>query len=469
MQWAIIRVRRGGSVGSIMPMDSFDRLVLSIMAGLILLTGGVVALGDHVGVPVVGHEPGEDDTPPVTTSIQIAFGETVDTVSAEDHFRIEPAVEGRFSWERNTLIFTPDQALNPNRFYTVTLTAGVESATGRRSNKTLSWSFKPRQPRLVYLSPADAPSQGLWVIGQDKTAPEVLFAPDQGILDYALNRGGTQVALTVYGENLATDILIFDLQTGDRQQVTACSPALCEDPVWSPDGQLIAYERRELNDKGLTGLPQIWLYDLQTGDDSPLFSDREVYGADPIFSPDGTRFAYFDVDARAIRVLPLGGGEGVAIPNRFGETGVFSPGGDGMVYVDIRPVGGQYFPYLWRADLAGEVGLSPLFDEAQEDIAPAWSPDGRWIAFSRRRLDRQGGMTAQGMLYNLETGELCEITHDPNYNNTRFWWDPSGYLLLVQRFSLDGNLAHPELWIYDVDTDRLSLVVENAIDGRWLP
>ncbi len=460
-------MRGGGSVGSIMRMDSFDRLVLSIMAGLVLLTGGVVALGDHVGVPVVGYAPGRDDTPPVTTSIQVTFGEMVDTTSAEEHLSIEPAVDGRFDWERNTLIFIPNRALQTDQVYTVTLAAGVESTTGRQSNKTLSWSFEPRQPRLMYLAPADGSSRSLWVIDQESTTPEELFASD--ILDYALNHDGTQIALTVYGDDVSTDIWIFDLQTGNRQPITACDSALCDNPAWSADGQLIAYERRELTAEGLTGLPQIWLYDLQTGENSALFSDREVNGADPVFSPDGTRFAYFDVDARTIRVLPLSGGEGIAIPCRFGESGVFSPGSDGLVYVDIRPVGGQYFPYLWRADFAGEVGLSPVFDEAQEDSSPAWSPDGQWIAFSRRRLDRQEGITAQGVLYNLETGELREITHDPDYNNTRFWWDPTGQQLLVQRFYLDGNLAHPELWIYDVDTERLSLLVENALDGQWLP
>jgi Tol biopolymer transport system component len=450
-------------------MDSFDRLVLSIIAGLVVLIGGVVALGDHVGVPVVGYTPREGDTPPVTTSIQITFGEMVDTVGAEGHFSIEPAVEGRFRWEHNTLIFTPDPAFQPGQVYIVRLSSGVESATGRRSNRSLSWSFKPRQPRIVYLAPADAPSQGLWVIGQGGVRPEELFAPDQGILDYALNHDGTQIALTVYDNDQATDIWIFDLQNEDKRQVTACSPALCENPAWSIDGRLIAYERRELPAEGLPGLPRVWLYDRQTGENSALFTDGEVYGASPVFSPDGNRLAYFDVDARAIRVLALDGGEGVAVPSRFGETGVFSPTGDGMVYEDIRPVGSQYFPQLWRADFAGEVGLSPLFDEAQEDLAPAWSPDGQWIAFSRRRLDRQGGIAAQGILLHLETGELREITHNPAYNNTHFWWDPTGHLVLVQRFYLDGNLAHPELWIYDVDADRLSLLVENAVDGRWLP
>jgi len=73
------------------------------------------------------------------------------------------------------------------------------------------------------------------------------------------------------------------------------------------------------------------------------------------------------------------------------------------------------------------------------------------------------------MLYDVETGEVQQVTSGDEYNQTVFSWDASGSRVLVQRFRLDEMVAAPELWVYDLATGEMTLLVENAFDGAWLP
>ena len=127
---------------------------------------------------------------------------------------------------------------------------------------------------------------------------------------------------------------------------------------------------------------------------------------------------------------------------------------------------------MYLVDL--EEGGSPreLFDDPQEDQWPAWSPDGRWIAFGRRPLEREVGKFAgQFMLFDTEVGEIQQVTDDAAFNSLDFVWDPGSRYVLFTRFNLEERMARSQIWLYDSATpDRDPvLVAENASGGQWLP
>jgi Tol biopolymer transport system component len=452
-------------------VDSFDRLVGGIILGLIAAIGLVVAAGDRVGLSVDRVSPADGGQPSATTAIRVTFTEPVDRASAETRFRIEPASEGAFSWPGDdTLVFSPAEPLTPSRTYVVTVGPGVVSQRGRRMRRAESWSFTPRGSSVLYLAPGDVQIRGLWVVGLDGGEGREIYSPEYGVFDFEPSPDGSQIALTVFDAEGATDVWLIDASGANPHRLTDCSPASCSGPAWSPDGGLLAYERREQALTGGSGPSRVWLIDPASGDTSPVYEDNQVLGFGPRWSADGERLAFFDANAQAIRVLELDTGQGDLIPSQMGEVGTFDPAGDAMVYVDIRPVGRQYFPQLWEAELGADGGIRPLFsDDAEEDSAPAWSPGGEVLAFARRRLDRQEGWGSQLMLYDFSGERLEQVTDAPEYNNTRFTWEPGGERLLVQRFNLDVTYAKPEIWLYDLGADEFTLLVENGFGGLWLP
>lgn len=449
-------------------MDRFDRIVWGVIAGLILAIGAVIGLGDHVGV-VRDVIPADQSHPPVTTPIRITFSEQVDAASAESRLSFDPAIEGTIRWEEQTLIFQPTSPLLAGQQYTMTLAAGVTSESGRRLSRALNWSFRPREPRVLYLAPANGQVRSLWSVPVDGGEPTLIFAPEFGIFSYAPSFDGSQLAVAVYREDLATDLWLTDADGSHARQITDCAPGQCGSAAWSPDGTLIAYERQEAASGGVPGPSRVWLLDLATGETSPVFQDNQVLGYGPVWSPDGSRLAFFDASVRAIRVLPLSGGDTIVIPSQMGEVGTFSPDGSTMIYTDIRPVGRQFFAELWMASFDAEGGLQPFLEDAEEDQGAVWSPDGKWVAFVRRRLDRTTGFASQLMLYRPETGEFRQATDDPQVNNTLLRWSPAGGWLLVQRFNLEAPNAASELWLYNLDSGEMTLLVDDAFGGQWLP
>lgn len=318
---------------------------------------------------------------------------------------------------------------------------------------------------VLYLAPADAEVQSLWLAPLDGGEPREVFAPERGVLGYAPSPDGAHVAVTVPAGDGGEDIWLVDVLGRVSQPVTTCAPGACRSPAWSADGELLAYERVEPGEE----TSRIWLLDLLTGETLPLYEDAQVAGREPQFSRQGSRLAFYDGNASAIRVVDLESGGAELVASQVGDVGALSPDGSAVVYPDIRAVGRQYFSQLWLATLGAEGDLRSLVDAPQEEHAPAWSPDGRWIAYGSRRLDRSEGMAIQLMLYDMEAGEVQQVTSSAEYNQTVFDWNHEGSRLLVQRFRLDAPDALPELWIYDVATGELTLLVENAFDGTWLP
>ena len=81
--------------------------------------------------------------------LAVTFSEAMDQASAQSAFLLRPQVPGKFAWTANTLIFTPDLALQPNTSYTVTLASDARSQSGESVAAPLSASFQTAPPPAV--------------------------------------------------------------------------------------------------------------------------------------------------------------------------------------------------------------------------------------------------------------------------------------------------------------------------------
>lgn len=86
---------------------------------------------------------------------------------------------------------------------------------------------------------------------------------------------------------------------------------------------------------------------------------------------------------------------------------------------------------LFIGDLAGGP-LAPLTTGAAWDIEPAWSPDGRTIAYA----SDEGG-NENIWLVDVETGERTQLTEESEARMTAPAWDPTGEWLVVRRRTVD--------------------------------
>jgi TolB protein len=176
----------------------------------------------------------------------------------------------------------------------------------------------------------------------------------------------------------------YELQVADADSQNAItitgSPEPLISPVWSPDGQKLAYVSFE--DKK----PVVYVQNLLDGSRRAVARFRGSNSA-PAWSPDGRRLAVTlsKDETSQIYLLNLDTGETTRLMRggALDTEPVFSPDGRWLYFTSDR--GGT--PQIYRLSLAGGE-VSRVTFEGGYNVSPALSPDGRTLAFVHRRDGR---------------------------------------------------------------------------------
>jgi len=109
-----------------------------------------------VSIAVTQPVGGDPQLALITTSIEVAFNEPVET-DAVDAIRLEPAVEGTASWSGTALIFTPADPLELSTGYEVHVEPGIRDLAGNEMTEAPSaFAFETAgRPRIVATDPED--------------------------------------------------------------------------------------------------------------------------------------------------------------------------------------------------------------------------------------------------------------------------------------------------------------------------
>jgi Tol biopolymer transport system component len=467
------------TIGSMAIEKRFHGVVWLVLAILAMSIAAIVLATAAVGVRIVDCSlvDGAQDLP-ITAPIRFTFSQAMEPASVDAHFYIEPEVEGALRWHGRELVFQPEAAWAPDVSYKVTLLAGASSQDGRTLQQDHTWSFRTRAPELLYLGRVQpgAMQRQIFLVPSDGGAPRQLTHHPAGAWDFAVHPQGERITFSVEREDGGSDLWLMDRDGGNQRLLLACPAMTCLAPAWSPDGRLLAYEKRRVRNEGPDLDPEasrIWLLDLETGEERRLF-DYDVALHAPAWAPTGQRLAYLSPLLSGFEIYDLPSGELWQFPSEWGAAPAWAPDGHQLVLSEMSFAGEAIAARLLRIDLASE-SASPLgaADELYRDDSPAWSPAGTWIAFGRQFIDPERRMPGRQLWLVRPDGlDAHPLVAEPMADLYGFAWRPDGAALAYLQVDLSqGFQPVPDVsvWVYDLERDRPRKVADDGVMPRWLP
>ena len=267
-----------------------------------------------------------------------------------------------------------------------------------------------------------------------------------------------------------SDLYIVPTSGGEPKRLTT-SPGADNHPRWSPDGKSVSF----VSDRG--GSPQVWLLPMDGGEARQL-TKLPIGVSGPIWSPKGDKIAFTaevfpgaspeetakkieakDASKSKVRtfdrlmirhwaswdegtrshlfVADASGGEakdltpGLEVntpPEPFGGSSdyAFAPDGEEIAFTaePKKDTAWSTNTDIWTVPVEGGEPKNLTADNLGADGQPAYSPDGRWLAYVRQA---RSGFEADQWVLTLrerETGTISELTKEFDRPVLSFAWDP---------------------------------------------
>jgi len=276
-----------------------------------------------------------------------------------------------------------------------------------------------------------------------------------------------------------------------------------DDPRISPDGRAVAFVMWRLDREANDYIGAIWLVALDGSDPARRFTAGTKQDHAPRWSPDGSRLAFAskrdDDKAKQLYVIPATGGE----PQRLTELDedvtevVWSPDGTRLAFsarvrdpeyqeeddkkrrprrltrlqfkLDNEGWIGDRRRHLFTVPADGSAAATQLTDGDYEDQYPAWSPDGKKIAFvSLRQQDWDVELERHIYLVDAGGGEPAQLTDGEAWYEAPSW-SPDGSQIAC-RYTPGGFdfPRHGQIAVLDVSTGAQRLLT-TSLDRNCSP
>jgi TolB protein len=268
----------------------------------------------------------------------------------------------------------------------------------------------------------------------------------------------TQIAfVSARGNNKEIWVMDYD-GAGQRQLTFLDSIALT--PRWSPDCSRIAFTCYQASGTLLT--PQICVYSNSTSRPN-LWMQSAGINAAPAWSPDGAKIMFTSsrFGNPELFIAEADGNQARQVTNSMGAnvSAVFDPvTGNRVIFVSDR--GGLPQLYMMNAD--GRDAQKLPLPGLEYVVDPAWSPNGKLLTFSSRRLNGNFDL----YVMDLASRQLIELTRDAG-RNERPSWAPDGRHIVFE----STRTGVRQIWSILADGTRprqLTAVGQNE-SPNWSP
>ena len=289
-----------------------------------------------------------------------------------------------------TATLTPTATSTPTQTPTPTVTPTITPWPTRTPRPT--WTPTPSPlagegERILFVS--DAGSDYYRISSMDADGGRRAVLTDDGVND-SLPDWSSEAGQLLFISDREGDIEIYALGPGDYVPRNLTNdPAADWNPDWSPDGTLIAFEsnREDEND-------EIYVMDADGGNVVRL-TDDPAADWQPDWAPDGAKivFASERSGRSDIWVMNADGSDQINLTETENQCDEPTWSPDGRFIAYSGQVDGNWDIYMIDVEQAldgdRDEAVTRLTEDPDGDARPAWSPDGKQIAFVSYRTGNE--------------------------------------------------------------------------------
>ena len=446
-------------------LDSVAGLLIGFM---VLLIAVVIWLGSQMGIRVAAQFSIGNAVGPFGP-LTLVFSEPVDETLVKENFFIQPEVKGVFNWvDARTLHFVPSEPFAPDITYKLVIAPGDLTSQGAFLKKSKSWKFRVRSPLVAYLV-ADANRSRLWTVEPDTGKTNPLTDEFFRIADFDTSHDGEFVVFSAFNEQHGIDLWRVDRSGRNSVLLLPCGLDRCSVPAISPDGSRVAYVREAAGPSSELqfGAPRIWLLNITSKEDAPLYEDQQLLGYKPVWSPDGRYLSSFDGLSDEIHLLNLDTGDQLIIASNKGNPVTWSADSSTFVYTDIEATESGPLTQIRAVDLTFNETITLFGEKDERDYyynSLAWSPVEDLLVIGLRFEEKNPAEALWLMNPARRDGQV--IAGEPDYIYHVPVWDAWGNALVFQQFELRGVFT-PEIGLWKRGMEIK--VIAEGLMPHWLP
>ena len=263
-------------------------------------------------------------------------------------------------------------------FWTLVIVVGLFFACIGDEQKSL---------RLVFYSTRDG-DDDIYVMNEDGTGVQQLTNEPGRDYEPATSPDGKRVLFASQragGES--SHLYLMDLDGSNVRQLTfgdgAPDVRLDDYGEWFPDGDRIVFQRTTVPEGGKT-YADIWLFDLERGEERALTDSATVWDSTPSVSADGRSVLLESNRSGDFELyrMPIEGGDPVRLTESPGRDVMAKESPDGTQIAFVSDRGGDQDIYVMNVDGSN---VRQLTSTAGRDRCAQWSPDGRRLVFFSER------------------------------------------------------------------------------------
>ena len=231
----------------------------------------------------------------------------------------------------------------------------------------------------------------------------------------------------------------------DGQDAAPLTPAGATSlsPVWSPDGQQIAYTQLGAGKGGVV------VHSLASGAVLTAPGTQTALNITPAFAPDGRTLAYAHSDESGTDIFTANVADRCCAQRltvgRYADnlSPTFSPDGRRLAFVSTRAWPPQV--YVMAADGTDQELLAPFdYGATGSSNAPEWSPDGANVVFHR-----EVSGSPQLFLVDVAGRRVRQLTSAGRNEDPT--WAPDGRHIAF----ISDRSGRRQIWVIDIETSRV--------------